>query len=64
MKKFLAFAVVAACAANAFAAEYFVNASTGADTNNGLTPATAVKTINQGITLSGAGDKVTVAAGT
>lgn len=43
---------------------YYVNDATGSDTNSGTAPATAFKTIQQGITLSSSGDTVIVADGT
>lgn len=57
-------AAFAACVSAGFAADIFVDGVAGVDTNNGLTPATAVKTIAKGIELVGENETVTVAAAT
>lgn len=48
----------------AAAATYYVNQSTGNDTNTGAAPGLAVKTVTRGVALLGDGDTLQIAAGT
>ncbi len=64
MKRFLTFAAIATlCASAAWAADFYVNGTTGNDSNDGSS-ASPVATIAKGIELASAGDNVNVAAGT
>jgi hypothetical protein len=64
MKKFSIFLGMAMLFPFFSISQIFVNATTGNDTNNGLTPATAKQTINAGIAAATAGQTVFIAAGT
>lgn len=64
MKKFSIFLGIAVLFPFFSISQIFVNATTGNDSNDGLTAATAKQTINAGITAAAAGQTVFIAAGT